>query len=137
MSRDGDLRKLYAKYLPNFHWTSIETPFTVAGVPDSNYCCDGIEGWIENKIVRSGDRVGIRPQQVAWLERRIRSGGRVFIGVRWPKQNDGFYLLRATAARPLLNNGLTALPSNFILGHWQGGPSRWKWPIIGDFLTHV
>lgn len=137
MPRDGDLRKLYAKHLSNFHWTSVESPFTIMGIPDSNYCCNGVEGWIENKIIRSGDSVGIRPEQVAWLERRMRAGGRVFIGVRWPRRDDAFYLLRASAARPLLGSGLAALPPKFVVGNWAGGPQVWEWPKIGYFLTCV
>lgn len=134
MSRDGGLRKCYRVHLQQFHWTSVESPMTVAGIPDSNFCHAGKEGWIENKRVRSSDKVEMRPEQVAWIERRVRAGGRVFIGVRWPKRLDSFYLLTPQAGRLLLSAGLTALPANCQLGVWPGGPSRWNWPKIAEIL---
>lgn len=134
--RDGGLRKEYRTHLPHFHWTSVESPLTVAGIPDSNYCHAGVEGWIENKCVRKSDLVEIRPEQVAWIERRTRAGGNVFIGVRYPKFHDSFCLLKPNAGRWLLTNGLHLheLPTHYYLGHWRGGPSRWKWPKIAEIL---
>ena len=132
-ARDGGLRKVYRTYLPDFHWQSVETPLTGSGVPDSNYSYQGVEGWIENKSAR-GNHVAIRREQVAWLERRARAGGRCFIGVR---QGDTYWLLRPAAARQLLTIGLHKLPSAYVLGRWPGGPARWDWPKIAAILLSV
>jgi hypothetical protein len=59
-----------------------------AGVPDVNYCIKGAEGWLELKFrkdvpAREDTPVfkfkGLRPEQVAWINRRSRNHGRVFI----------------------------------------------------------
>ena len=135
MVRDGGLRKLYRKHLPHMHWQSVETPTTGSGVPDSNFCYGNIEGWIENKAVKRSDRVEMRPEQCAWLERRARAGGKCFIAVRWTKADDALYLLKPEAGRLLLAAGLAKLPSTYVLGRWHGGPANWDWPKIGRLLT--
>lgn len=135
MSRDGGLRALYRIHLPHVHWVSVESPLTVQGIPDTNYCYGNIEGWIENKIVRSGDKVKMQPAQPAWMERRARNGGRVFIAVRWPQNADTLYLLKPEAGRLLLlGHGLRSLPAATVLGCWKGGPAEWQWAKIGRIL---
>ena len=134
--RDGGLRKCYRTHLPEIHWTSVESPFTIQGIPDSNFCHDGVEGWIENKRVRRADVVEMRPEQVAWIERRARAGGRVFIAVRWAMQADSLFLLAPQAGRALLGLGLASLPRAMVLGRWSGGPSQWKWPKIAEILLY-
>lgn len=128
MSTDGSLRQLYRKHLPMIDWQPVETWSTGRGVPDVNFCVNGIEGWIENKIT-SGWKVKVRPEQVGWAERRTRAGGRVFIAVRAKgPERDELWLLRAGAARLLVEGArLTALPSEAVLGRWLGGPARWDW----------
>lgn len=54
------------------HTQTIETT-TGRGVPDLNLCLDGNETWIELKA--QGYRPVMRPEQVAWLHQRVRSGG--------------------------------------------------------------
>jgi hypothetical protein len=108
---------------------------TGSGVPDSNFTYKGIEGWIENKAVGRNDRVPMRPEQCAWLERRARAGGRCFIGVRWLKAGDTFYLLKPQAGRHLLKHGLRKVPAELVLGIWSGGPAKWDWPKIAEIIT--
>jgi hypothetical protein len=59
-----------------------------AGIPDVTYCVQAIEGHIELKFAdaipaRENTRVfgtdGLRDSQVAWISKRIRAGGRVWI----------------------------------------------------------
>lgn len=138
--RDGGLRKEWRTHLPQFHWTSVESPLTVQGIPDTNYCHRGSEGWIENKKVKLGSDgvVVVRPEQFAWHERRLRAGGKVFIAVRWPAKDDTLYLLHPLAGRSLVAGArLTGLPADHVLGQWRGGPSRWKWPKIAEILLSV
>src|SRR5580765_135563 len=78
---DGNLRSIFQTYIPQFHWQAVETWSTGQGVPDCNFCGKGIEGWIENKRTAAW-KVDMLPEQVGWIERRLRAGGRVFIAVR-------------------------------------------------------
>jgi len=52
-----------------------------AGMPDVNGCLNGTESWIETKLVK-GNRIRFEPFQPAWLQKRARAGGRVFVFAR-------------------------------------------------------
>lgn len=72
--------KLYQeikKLLPNAHFQRIETSVGL-GVPDVNGCLDGIEFWLELKV-SSNKRSVLSKYQKAWIIRRGKAGGRVFI----------------------------------------------------------
>lgn len=136
MSRvDGGLRAELRKRLPHFHWTSVETPLTESGVPDCEYCCEGVQAWIECKRAR-GWEVSLRPEQIGWQLRRHRAGGRALIAVR-RVPGDELWLLAGHAARELKEYGLprdlnfsrkpALWPHGALLGLWTGGPSRWDW----------
>ena len=97
---DGDLRSLFRKHLPEFHWVSIESWVTGAGIPDANYCCSGVEGWIEFKKT-TAIAVRFKPGQIAWHEQRGRAGGRTFIAVRrLTRKVDDLSLYPGETARP-------------------------------------
>lgn len=83
---DGGLRKIFKEKLPHFHWQSIETGGTGRGIPDSNFCYKGIEGWVEYKVT-DGWLCDLRPEQVGWHLKRHRAGGRTWIAVR--RKHDG------------------------------------------------
>lgn len=52
---------------------------TSRGIPDVNACRDGVECWIELKVVQ-GRQVKLRPEQVGWLLlRTTRFHGRAWI----------------------------------------------------------
>jgi hypothetical protein len=125
---DGNLRQIFRKKLPQFHWQSIETGGTGRGIPDSNYCCSGEEGWVEFKKT-SGWKVNIRPEQVGWLLRRSRAGGRTWLAVR--RKGDQLWLVRGSQAEELLDRGLR----DFLAPSWEGGPARWDWEAINRLLT--
>jgi hypothetical protein len=125
---DGNLRLLFRQNLPEMHWQSVETGAVGPGVPDSNYCYKGAEGWVEFKVT-SGWAVTLRPAQIGWLLRRARAGGRVFVAVR---QRDTLWLAAGGAAVALREAGLRGAPT---LGHWEGGPSQWPWTKIRRLLT--
>lgn len=149
---DGDLRPIFrARVPPPVHWTSVETGGTGRGVPDSNFCADGVEGWIEYKVT-AGWSVTLRPEQIGWLTTRARHGGRVFVAVRrrceeGPRRDwaDDLYLLEGAAARELREQGLrqfavtknapTARRQAGLLGVWSGGPSAWDWQAVRDVLV--
>ena len=70
------------------HLQRIETGSIAEGVPDVNYCFQGLEGWVELKYgkvpLRATTEVfksqpGMRPAQIDWILYRGKVGGRVFI----------------------------------------------------------
>ncbi len=143
MKQDGSLRGLFRNHLRrDFHWQSIETGGTGRGVPDSNYCCNGIEGWVEFKQT-TGWAVTLQPEQIAWLVVRAKAGGRVFIAVRrldtgGPRKGDAsdeLWLLRGSFARELKHDGLRC--SAAVLCAWGGGPSAWDWNRVKTYLIGV
>jgi hypothetical protein len=71
MTTDGGLRQLYQKHLPTFHWQGVETWSTGQGVPDCNFCAEGSEGWIENKVTHT-NAIKFQTEQIGWIERRRR-----------------------------------------------------------------
>lgn len=135
---DGKLRSIFQTYLPSAHWQAVETWAIGAGVPDHNYCFpEGREGWVEHKVTGT-DKVILRPAQIAWAERRVRAGGRVFLAVRklrpkTPRKPavDELSLYGGSQTRAVALNGLETPP----LGRWGGGPGRWEWSKIMGFLT--
>ena len=78
--------KLLYKFLRShtqdeFHWQRIES--VGEGIPDTNYCGRGCEGWLELKVIHNrmlshtmAVDIGLRPSQAAWLLRRTGAGGR-------------------------------------------------------------
>lgn len=129
--RDGGLASLLSSRMPHVHWQSIETGGTGRGIPDLNACHNGREVWIELKRV-DGWQVKFRPEQVAWIERRARVGGRVYVMAR--KRGvvvDDLWLLDHTAPRLLIQGtAIRRLPASSIIRAWSGGPSQWDWGII-------
>lgn len=140
---DGNLRPIFREKLRvGFHWQSIETGGTGRGVPDSNYCCAGVEGWVEFKRT-SGWDVPLRPEQVGWLVRRHMAGGRVFVAVRRQHRGgprlgdpvDELWLLRGGSARELVSGGLRSGVG--VVGVWSGGPARWGWEAVREALVRT
>ena len=134
---DGDLRSIFRKKLPHFHHVSVETGSTGRGIPDMEYCYNGQSGWVEFKRT-GGWTVDLRPEQVAWLLRRSRAGGRCFVAVRrqtlaGPRKGppaDELWLLRGSAAAELKLGGLKKAPPNAVVGLWENGPAKWDWAAI-------
>lgn len=134
---DGGLRKLFRQNLPTFHWVSVETGLTEQGVPDSNYCVDGIEGWVEFKLSTT-NKVHLRSEQIGWLERRSRAGGHTFIAIRFrhgggPRKGvaiDQLSIYAGAVARSVALRGLAVPP----LVRFEGGPSRWNWATVEKTL---
>jgi hypothetical protein len=128
---------LFRKNLPG-HWQSIETGGTGRGVPDSNYCINGKEGWVEFKCC-DAQKVVIRPEQVAWIHRRVREGGRVWIATRrqhsgGPRKGDPCDELFLTPGSDIL-----ALCEDGLFGatyhSFANGPARWDWEAVGRILV--
>lgn len=128
VSIDGGLRKDFRTNLKDWHWQSIETGGTGKGVPDSNFCKSGLEGWIEFKKTL-GWTVGLAPEQSAWHMRRWRAGGYTLIAVKQiRKGGDVLWLFLGNQAENLLEGGLTGGP---CVGRWD---RPWPWPEIGKVI---
>lgn len=135
---DGGLRGLFHKNIPG-HWTAVETGVVSLGVPDSNYCVGGVEGWVEFKKSESDGVIRVRPMQSAWLFRRWRAGGRCQVAIRMTHGGgkrkgppcDHLYICDGQYAPDLITRGLRSVPSTI----WVGGPERWEWEEIAARLT--
>ena len=126
---DGKLNVLLRKHLPEVDWVRIESGGTGLGIPDLNYAFDGREGWLELKGIKAGFKFGMRPGQVAWIERRRRHGGNVLIMVRKEEQA---WLFSGDSARDLLLVGLRIADKALI--HFTGQPATWDWRNLRDKL---
>lgn len=139
---DGGLRAIFRTKLPRFHWQSVESLGTGKGTPDSNYCFDGVDGWIEMKKTDANKVKSMKPEQVAWAERRLRAGGLTFFAVRETKKASGLYadldalwLIRGRGGRSLYIGGLSGVSPEDLAGRWPGGPRGWDWWAISRILT--
>tara|TARA_R110000751_G_scaffold10438_1_gene38193 strand:- start:474 stop:854 length:381 start_codon:yes stop_codon:yes gene_type:complete len=99
---------LVNKNLSNMHVQRIETGGTGRGIPDFNACCEGTEFWVELKVVNSGKKIGLRPEQIGWLVKRSMNGGRCFVLVRTPEAE--IYLYKGKDARQVADEGLRMTP---------------------------
>lgn len=142
MTADDGLRDLIRHHLVGWHWTVIETGAVAAGVPDLNGCRDGIEVWVECKATRYW-AVAVRPPQVAWIDRRTRAGGRVWVAVRRRRPPgltrsgagyDELWLVPGIEWPRLVDGRLLAIdPAACRLG--VGGPLRWPWTEVERALV--
>jgi hypothetical protein len=114
MSAEKTFWSLLRGHLPKkSHVQRIETGSTGRGIPDVNFCWQGVEVWIELKIVK-GRRVELSPEQVAWMFRRARAGGLCWVMARdvadGPRKGkyDRIYLWPGDCAAKVLEEGLAA-----------------------------
>jgi hypothetical protein len=126
---DSGLRPLFRRYLPKIDFVPVESGQTSRGIPDTNYCYQGIEGWIEMKAADHW-RVDIRPEQVGWIERRIDHGGRVYVAIL--RADNELWLFRGSMMRRLMKERMDEIP---VLGCWDRGPAVWDWAKVMEILT--
>jgi hypothetical protein len=137
MAADDGLRRLFRQHLPGIDWTTIETGLVSPGVPDLNGCARGVEFWVECKATK-GWTVTLRPEQIGWLDRRTRAGGRTFVAVRRHRPasarrqpTDEIWLFSGTHARRLKLLGLRGLAPR---ARFTGGPTNWDWERLEIIL---
>ena len=106
--KESSFWQLIRKNLSNVHLQRIETGGTGRGIPDFNGCSDGVEFWVELKVVNAGKKIGLRPEQVGWLIQRTRHGGNTYILVRTPDAQ--IYLYPGKDAREVMDEGLRRAP---------------------------
>jgi hypothetical protein len=142
VEKDGGLRGLFRERLiVGFDWQSVESALTGGGIPDLNGKPKGApEVWVEMKQTKEW-AVTLEVEQVGWVLRRIRYGGRVFVAVRRRctagKRRvaaDELWLLRGSFAKELKREGLRGCPPAAVLGVYAGGPSVWDWVSVRKHL---
>lgn len=129
---DGGLSALIRANLKGWDLQRIESGLTGLGIPDLNYCHAGREGWVELKQTK-GWVVGIRPDQVGWIERRVRHGGRVTVMVRQGGLGrDCLWVLAPSSIRLLRDRErLDRLPSSLVLARLD---PPWDWEKVRQIL---
>lgn len=125
---DAGLRKIFRDAFPMADWQAIESGGTGGGIPDSNFCMQGVEGWIEYKRAL-GWVVTFQPMQVPWLMRRARAGGHVLIVVcQVRRDGDVLHIYHGSQALDLSVQGLrTCVP----LARWR---KPWPWSEVGGVV---
>lgn len=91
------------------HLSWVESHSTSPGVPDLNYCIDGVEGWLE---LKSGS-FDVKASQVRWFEDRVAKGG-------WPLfliEMGGIFMLvpGSKACRLKISNDYTAVSAMAVI----------------------
>jgi len=78
-----------------------------------------------------GWRVRLRTEQIGWLRRRARLGGRCFVAVR--RAGSELYLYSGADAGLLFKEGIrgSAVP----LVRLEGGEAQWDWSVVRSVLT--
>jgi hypothetical protein len=98
-----------------------------SGIPDVNCCHQGVEFWLELKIVRE-NRIQFRSSQIAWITERSGYSGRVFI---LAKRGEWLLVYKGTQAYSLgVSNGYVddVTPAKIFKGPWN-------WKEILSFLV--
>jgi len=105
VAKEKNLWLLMRKNLPDIHLQRIETGMTGAGVPDVNGCAKGKEFWVELKEIHSGNKLTLRPMQVAWLAKRASHGGQVFVMARKNNEIKLYHVDSLTGIQELMEGG--------------------------------
>jgi hypothetical protein len=126
--RDAGLRKIFRKNLPQVDWQAVELGALGSGVPDSNFCHDGVEGWIEFKKLTK-NQIGLRPEQIGWIKSRIRHGGLIKIVVRAEDLGDMLLIFDGSMVVDLESKSLNE-NMHHVRFHRTGGPKLWEWSEV-------
>ena len=131
---DGGLRRRMHGALKRVHWQAMELGVMGAGCPDTNGCWQGSDFWVECKQVSAeGGLVPLLPEQVGWIARRCRAGGRAFIltwlhhegGARKGERVSRLVLHEGWDGGVLKAEGLEAAPPILVLESGWGSAGEW------------
>ncbi len=79
------------------HFSRVESHETSSGIPDVDYCIDGVEGHMELKFaVNAAPK--IRGTQVQWFRKRGKAKGNPWMFSHLVLHNKDYYLLHRTSA---------------------------------------
>ena len=107
------LRKKLKEWLPkNTHYQPVESS-TSSGVPDINFCLNGIEVWAELKIVKGKRKLrfqkALSPYQWNWLSARAKAKGVVWVIAQ---HNEDILLYDCRLLLKAFQNNRDELPAN-------------------------
>ena len=116
------------KACPQVHWNRLEN-LVGTGAPDANGCLNGVEAWIENKIVH-GNQIRFQPTQPAWIIQRLMHGGRVFVLAR---KDDVLMLYQGDALFKLVRS--VAPHGKHLTADYRAGkpllfPQPFQWGVL-------
>ena len=103
MQKENALRKIVKGLIASSRYTQlavswVESHYTSPGIPDLNYCCNGIEGWLE---LKAGPDLEVRASQVIWMEDRVSAGGFPLFLIKW---GDVFMVVPGSEAQSIRSN---------------------------------
>lgn len=77
---EEDFRKHVMKVAEaaNFHVSWVEAHLSAAGIPDLNVYRNGVDVWLELKVIKDG-YVRMRPTQKRWHKDRAAKGGKSWV----------------------------------------------------------
>jgi len=121
-------RKGMVEAFPRIHWQRIENSVG-EGVPDINFCLDGVEFWVECKWTPSvkGARFShpLTAGQCAWLLKRVHAGRSAWVLAR---RVDTFKLWHGSWAREILEKGWDAEGETIVL------EQPWDWTEFAEMM---
>lgn len=84
--------ELYGGMANSWHASRVESHSTSAGIPDVDYCINGVEGHLELKYSKSNKPPEIRNTQIKWHTKRRENGGRSYILTKMKVDGRWHYL---------------------------------------------
>lgn len=105
------------------HVSRVEAAESAAGIPDLDYCVDGIESDIELKYGNALKKPELRPSQVRWFRDRIKAGGKPFF-LCLDGDTDTVYLVGGAH--------YNALKGSQSINKWGGLATR-RWQMGDEF----
>lgn len=124
---DHGLRALFFENIPKAQWTAIETAPVSIGVPDSEYAMQGVTGWIEFKYAKYWRVKFSSAEQIGWITRRSRLGGRVWIAVQ--RAEDELWMIPGSVVELLASDGLQS-----VCARSRTFFKPWNWSQVQDLL---
>ncbi|MDE2106255.1 MAG: hypothetical protein KGL39_54045 [Patescibacteria group bacterium] len=117
-AKDGGLRQKFREHFPLWQWTTVETGIVSPGTPDAEFCAPGgTSGWVEFKKT-DGWKITFEPLQPAWIHKRARLGGRVFVAV--VRKKTELFVLHGVEIARLVEEGVKGRqPINRIGRSWD------------------
>jgi len=106
---------------PRTDWQRIEG-WATTGAPDTNACHKGVEAWFEFKYIDASVqgqalvKAKFRPAQLAWITRRVKCRGRVYIVLQF---RDGMLIVPGSRVKDLSEG--VRVP---MLKEWAIAPAR-------------
>lgn len=126
MMRDWAKKHLYNNTAYKIHLQRIESEITSQGISDLNGLINGVEAWVELKVV-TGKKVDLSPKQVNWINARIKAGGNCWILARKPnKEQDQLFLWHGSKVQEVYKNGLLVVPDVRVVRYSQNRPFMWQ-----------